>query len=123
MNVFGMGTLEVLAILLVAFIVLGPRRMVDAARLLGKATREVRRLTEGLPDLVLDEDLEQALEKPIVHRGGGPSRPGQDAREGPAEAPESMAKESEAEGPVAFRQPGSGGGRGESPPEQGLGDT
>ena len=67
MNILGMGTLELVAVLLVAFIFLGPQRMVDAARLLGKASRELRRLTDELPDLVLDE------ERPIIHRGSGPN--------------------------------------------------
>ena len=39
MNFLGMGSLEVLAILLVAFIFLGPDRMVEAARFLGKMAR------------------------------------------------------------------------------------
>ena len=55
MSFLSMGTLEILAILLVAFIVLGPERMMDAARLLGKAVREARRLTESMPRLTLDE--------------------------------------------------------------------
>lgn len=44
MNILGMGTLEILVILLLAFIFLGPSKMVDAARILGKASREVRRM-------------------------------------------------------------------------------
>ena len=56
MNVLGMGPLEILLILLLAFIVLGPERMVDAGRLLGKATREARKLSEGLSELSLDEE-------------------------------------------------------------------
>ena len=50
-----MGALEILVVMLVAFIVLGPRRMVDAARFLGKAVREVRRMTAGMQDIVLDD--------------------------------------------------------------------
>ena len=55
MSFLGMGTLEILVILLVAFILLGPERMIDAGRLMGRATREVRRLTEGLNELTLDD--------------------------------------------------------------------
>ena len=55
MSFLGMGTLEILVILLVAFILLGPERMIDAGRLMGRATREVRRLTEGLNELSLDD--------------------------------------------------------------------
>lgn len=44
MSFFGMGTFEILIILLVAFIFLGPERMIDAARTLGKWTGELRRM-------------------------------------------------------------------------------
>ena len=40
MNILGMGPLEILMIALVAFILLGPQKMIDAARLLGKATKK-----------------------------------------------------------------------------------
>ena len=54
MNIGGMGTMEILVIMLVGFIVLGPQRMAEAARLLGKAVREVRRMTAGMQDLVME---------------------------------------------------------------------
>ena len=44
MSFLGMGTMEILIILLVAFIFLGPERMADAARTLGKWTGELRRM-------------------------------------------------------------------------------
>ena len=44
MSFLGMGTMEIIIILLVAFIFLGPERMVDAARTLGKWTGELRRM-------------------------------------------------------------------------------
>ena len=90
MNILGMGSLEVLAILLVAFIFLGPNRMVEAARFLGKMAREARRMTADLPDLMLDED--ETPEAPIVHRRG----PGPATTEG-NDDPE------EDDGPVAFK--------------------
>ena len=61
-----MGPLEVMIILLVAFIVLGPQRMLDAAKLLGKATREVRRMSQGLTEV-----LDETMQEPRVHRPGG----------------------------------------------------
>lgn len=54
MNILGMGTLEILIVLLVAFIFLGPQRMVDAARLIGKASREVKKMSDELPRLIED---------------------------------------------------------------------
>ena len=56
MGFFGMGPMEILLVLLIAFVFLGPERMVDAARLLGKAVREGRRLTSELPRVVIEDD-------------------------------------------------------------------
>jgi Sec-independent protein translocase protein TatA len=97
MSFLGMGSLEVLAILLVAFIFLGPERMVEAARFLGKIARDARRLTDELPNLVMEDD--KPAEAPIVHRRGGP-RPGGDAVEDAAQAEDPAAQD---DGPVAFR--------------------
>ena len=55
MNFLGMGPLEILVVLLIAFIFLGPQKMVDAARWMGKATREVRRVTDEFNTMVVDE--------------------------------------------------------------------
>ena len=74
MSVLGMGYVELLVILLVAFIFLGPERMVDAARLLGKAVREVRNMAADLPSLDLDEpppEPRRAPAAPQAPPGGG----------------------------------------------------
>jgi Sec-independent protein translocase protein TatA len=39
-NFFGIGTLELLVILLVAFVALGPGKTVEVARTIGKMARE-----------------------------------------------------------------------------------
>ena len=51
-----MGPMEILLVLLIAFVFLGPERMLDAARLLGKAVREGRRLASELPQVVIEDD-------------------------------------------------------------------
>ena len=51
-----MGPLEIILILLIAFIVLGPERMLDAARLVGKMVAEGRRLASEMPRVVMDDD-------------------------------------------------------------------
>ena len=56
MSFFGMGPMEILLVLVIAFVFLGPDRMVDAARLLGKAVREGRRLASELPQVVIEDD-------------------------------------------------------------------
>ncbi|MCY4530337.1 MAG: twin-arginine translocase TatA/TatE family subunit [Chloroflexi bacterium] len=97
MNILGMGPLEVLVIALIAFILLGPQRMVDAARLLGKATKEVRRMTDELPKIVLDEEQDQPPRASSTLNN-------QDTGE---ESVETDDAEVAADGPVAFRSGGS----------------
>ena len=43
MNVFGIGAMELLVILLVAFVALGPGKTIEVARTIGRVTREARR--------------------------------------------------------------------------------
>ncbi|GBD27122.1 Sec-independent protein translocase protein TatAd [bacterium HR30] len=45
---FGIGTPELLVILLVALIVLGPQRLPEIARALGKGLAELRKATSGI---------------------------------------------------------------------------
>ena len=51
-----MGFLEILIILIIAFIFLGPERMIDAARMLGKLVREARNIASEVPRVVVDDD-------------------------------------------------------------------
>ena len=69
----GIGPLELLVVLLVAFIFLGPERMVDAARLLGKVAKEVRRLTAELSQIDLNDDETTPGKTDPIHRGAGNS--------------------------------------------------
>ncbi len=98
MNILGMGPLEIVVILLLAFIFLGPERMTDAARLLARAIREGRNLASSIPRVVLEDD-----EIKVVDRGKSTSlirdRPPQ-----PAEPPAQDAAEDtpESDGPVPF---------------------
>ena len=52
----GMGTLEMLVIMLVAFIFLGPGKMLDGARSIGKLVGQLRRLAEEIPHINLDDE-------------------------------------------------------------------
>lgn len=61
MDLFGIGPLEVLIILLIAYLVLGPARMVEIARSLSSFVREVRQATSELPDLLA---IEEASKEP-----------------------------------------------------------
>jgi Sec-independent protein translocase protein TatA len=122
MTILGMGSIEILVILLVAFIVMGPGRMADAAKLLGKATREVRRLSEGLSEVLMEEDPDRGGERPIVHRGGGAGAYVREPQAGAAETPDPSAQDADDPGPVAFRRPDRGVNGGESPSNGGVGD-
>ena len=106
MNFIGMGTMEVLIVLLVAFIFLGPNRMVDAARFLGKIAGEARRMAAELPSVVLEEDESVSAESRIVHREGGPN-PATLAETSPDREPTKSKKPSvDDDGPVAFHSAG-----------------
>ena len=56
MSILGMGPLEILVILVIAFIILGPDRMVEAARFLGRMVGEGRRLASDMPRVVVEDD-------------------------------------------------------------------
>jgi Tat protein translocase TatB subunit len=53
------GTPELLLILLVALVVLGPKRLPDVARQAGRAMAEVRRFTSGIQD-----EIDRAVHAP-----------------------------------------------------------
>ncbi|MFU8796431.1 MAG: twin-arginine translocase TatA/TatE family subunit [Dehalococcoidia bacterium] len=61
MGSFGIGTGELLLILLLALLVVGPGRMQETARGLGKALRQVNKYSSGLTSAFQDE-----LEKDIA---------------------------------------------------------
>lgn len=70
MNVFGIGTLELLVILLVAFVALGPGKTVEVARTIGKMAREARRTFTDIMDAAsLDENSGRQRDNP------GPTAP------------------------------------------------
>jgi sec-independent protein translocase protein TatA len=66
---FGIGTPELLVILIVALVVLGPKRLPEVARALGKGLAELRKATSGLSDelqnarIMLEQETQAALKK------------------------------------------------------------
>ena len=57
MNLFGIGPLELLFVIMLTLLVLGPNRMVDTIRTLGNYLGEIRRATSDIPRLIsLDDD-------------------------------------------------------------------
>ena len=112
MSFLGMGPLEVIIVLLVAFIFLGPERMVDAARMLGKGMRELRRMTAELPRLDIDEEDIFPSDRRSGRSTSAPSgkgvyrsQPPQDSTQGDGmspSSPEAKGDEPDDEAPVAF---------------------
>ena len=67
MDFLGIGPTELLVIALVAFLFLGPARMVEVARTLGRIVQEVKRTTSDLPSLLsLDEPTHQPPQNQAV---------------------------------------------------------
>ena len=64
---FGIGMPELLLILAVALIVLGPRRLPEIARALGKGLAEFRRATDELKEEFrqVEEEVEQSTSQAI----------------------------------------------------------
>jgi Tat protein translocase TatB subunit len=66
---FGIGVPELLVILVVALLVLGPQRLPEVAKALGKALAEFRRATSDLSEelgnaqVMLEEEVRQAERK------------------------------------------------------------
>ena len=56
-NMFGIGTSEILIILLIALIILGPKEIPKIARTLGRTMREFQRATDELKHTI-DSEIE-----------------------------------------------------------------
>lgn len=78
MDFLGIGPMELLVVALVAFLFLGPARMVEIARSLGKLVSEVRRITSDLPSLLsIDEPVDTP---PKDEARGRTQEPGSDSQ-------------------------------------------
>lgn len=92
---FGIGFPELVVIVVLALLVLGPQRLPELARAIGRGMAELKRATQDLKDEMdeevrkMDEAIEPGShEKPSVGRGTPPPQEtGQEARtpDGPAE--------------------------------------
>ena len=70
MNFLGMGSLEILLVFFIAFIFLGPERMVEVGRTLGKTLRQLQRFSTDFSKTVINEEDLNLLERPLVHQRG-----------------------------------------------------
>ena len=78
MNILGMGFLELLVVFFIAFIVLGPERMIDMSRKAGRLVGDLRRMNSGLRETLTIDDSEQEPES-RTERAGDDDKQGEDA--------------------------------------------
>jgi sec-independent protein translocase protein TatB len=103
---FNIGPGELIVILILALVLLGPDKLPEMARTVGKGMRELRRATEDLKDQVETEFYKLDEQKPVVKapegprfaKGALPAAPDSSSAstippvESPAEAPKDPAK-------------------------------
>ncbi len=103
MNVFGVGNLELLWIMLIALVLLGPGRLVDAARAAGKFWREAQHAVRSVADAAsvnLDAPPPKIVPRePLPAPGDAVARDG-----GPDDAHAGGEREEEPEGGAARRE-------------------
>ena len=64
MNFFGVGGMELLVILLLGFIILGPRQLMSVAKGLGRTISELRNAMNQFTRLVDDDDDDKQRRPP-----------------------------------------------------------
>ena len=61
----GMGTLEVLVVLLIAFVFLGPERLVSGARSLGKVIGQIRDTTTDMSNMIVEDETYKSMNQAL----------------------------------------------------------
>ena len=56
MNILGMGSFELLIILLVAFIFLGTAKMIETAKNIGKLLKNAKDMARDMKEIIIDEE-------------------------------------------------------------------
>ena len=95
MNFLGMSYVEMFVVGLVAFVFLGPERMVDMAKKLGSVVRELKKMAADLPSIE-DLDLERSQMAGPSGRSGASDSAAEKVSGPPDEAPDE-------DRPVAFK--------------------
>ena len=87
MNIFGIGTMELAVIFLVAIIALGPGKTMETARTLGRIMREARRTFTEVMDAASLNDTDPARRPDAAPQNSSPPAPSSDAPRRPPETP------------------------------------
>ncbi len=103
---FNIGPAELLVVLVIALLVLGPNKLPDAARQVGRAIGEMRRLSSGfqaemrdaLKEPVEGKPTGSSAKPPALATGGSLSAPRPPARDGPGASVTSPAVVTDATG-------------------------
>ncbi len=82
MDFFGIGFPELAVILIIGFLVLGPAKMVDTAKTLGKTMRDFQRAATEIPRALSLED-EPKKEEPGTKRQQLPEKSSDDQHDQP----------------------------------------
>ena len=77
MNVFGIGGLEIVVILLVAFVALGPGKTIEVARTIGRVVREARSTFADIMDAASLSDTDVNGRRDQANASGGSTAPTQ----------------------------------------------
>ena len=117
-RMFGIGIPELLVILAVALIVLGPKRIPEAARSLGRGLAEFRRATAGIADEFQNAQaaLEEEYRKERSAARQAVTKPGADATQ--ATSPRTPAATVASAEPSVSSPRGEGRNRDPEPPNQ-----
>jgi len=91
------GTPELLVILIVALLVVGPQRLPELSRQLGRGLREFRKIQDDVKDMV-KVDLDTPDAPPPSAPAGSPMAPGVHRTRRPATADEARANGTGADG-------------------------
>ena len=86
MNLMGVGPMELFVVLLVAFLVLGPERMVTSARDVAKVAADLRETFSSIPRSL--DDLLAEPEQPEEEESPGVARPRRSSADSDSKAEE-----------------------------------
>jgi Tat protein translocase TatB subunit len=96
---FGIGMTELMVILVIGLLVLGPKRLPGLARSLGRSLAEFRRASNDIRREFMDVAEEVRIDPPNLTDAGAPAQQASDPDTAGAAAPEGAAPDEKPAGP------------------------